>query len=123
MSQLPRVKVNSPPPPLPPPPPPPPPLPLPLLPPTGLRRRRDASDERSPAQPLAAGGGRDDAGEIRELQEQRAAAMMAEIVELQKERDVALGKVKRLEKRVKGESNNNNNNNSNNSNNNKVVSI
>ena len=41
--------------------------------------------------------------EIRELQEQRAAAMMTEIVELQKERDLALGKVKRLEKKVKGE--------------------
>ena len=40
--------------------------------------------------------------EIRELQEQRAAAMMTEIVELQKERDLALGKVKRLEKKVKG---------------------
>ena len=41
--------------------------------------------------------------EIRELQEQRAAAMMTEIVELQKERDLALGKVKRLEKKVKGD--------------------
>ena len=40
--------------------------------------------------------------EIRELQEQRAAAMMTEIVELQKERDLALGKAKRLEKKVKG---------------------
>lgn len=40
--------------------------------------------------------------EIRELQEQRAAAMMSEIVELQKERDLALGKTKRLEKKVKG---------------------
>ena len=40
--------------------------------------------------------------EIRELQEQRAAAMMTEIVELEKERDLALGKVKRLEKKVKG---------------------
>ena len=41
--------------------------------------------------------------EIRELQEQRAAAMMTEIVELQKERDLALGKAKRLEKKVKGQ--------------------
>ena len=40
---------------------------------------------------------------IRELQEQRAAAMMTEIVELQKERDLALGKVKRLENKVKGD--------------------
>lgn len=39
---------------------------------------------------------------IRELQEQRAAAMMTEIVELQKERDLALGKVKRLENKLKG---------------------
>lgn len=39
---------------------------------------------------------------IRELQEQRAAAMMTEIVELQKERDLALGKVKRLENKVQG---------------------
>jgi hypothetical protein len=40
--------------------------------------------------------------EIRELQEQRAAAMMTEIVELQKERDLALGRAKRMEKKVKG---------------------
>ena len=39
---------------------------------------------------------------VRELQEQRAAAMMTEVVELQKERDLALGKVKRLERKVKG---------------------
>ena len=40
--------------------------------------------------------------EIRELHEQRAAAMMTEIVELQKERDLAVAKVRRLEKKVKG---------------------
>ena len=40
--------------------------------------------------------------EIRELHEQRAAAMMTEIVELQKDRDLALAKVRRLEKKVKG---------------------
>jgi hypothetical protein len=39
--------------------------------------------------------------EIRELHEQRAAAMMTEIVELQKERDLAVAKVRRLEKKVK----------------------
>ena len=42
---------------------------------------------------------------VRELQEQRAAAMMTEVVELQKERDLALGKVKRLERKVKGREN------------------
>ena len=42
--------------------------------------------------------------EIRELHEQRAAAMMTEIVELQKERDLAVAKVRRLEKKVKGKS-------------------
>ena len=40
--------------------------------------------------------------EIRELQEERAAAMMAEILDLQRERDLALGKVGRLEKKVAG---------------------
>ena len=40
--------------------------------------------------------------EIRELHEQRAGAMMSEIVELQKERDLAVAKLKRLEKKVKG---------------------
>lgn len=40
--------------------------------------------------------------EIRELHEQRAAAMMTEIVELQKDRDLAVAKVRRLEKKVKG---------------------
>lgn len=40
--------------------------------------------------------------EIRELQERRAAAMMSEIVELQKERDLAVGKTKRLETKLKG---------------------
>jgi uncharacterized coiled-coil DUF342 family protein len=38
--------------------------------------------------------------EIRELHEQRAAAMMTEIVELQKERDLAVAKVRRLEKKI-----------------------
>ena len=41
-------------------------------------------------------------GEIRELHEQRAAAMMSEIVELQRERDVAMAKARRLEKKVNG---------------------
>ena len=41
--------------------------------------------------------------EIRELHEQRAAAMMTEIVDLQKERDLAMAKVRRLEKKMKGE--------------------
>lgn len=41
--------------------------------------------------------------EIRELHERRAAAMMTEIVDLQKERDMATAKVRRLEKKVKGQ--------------------
>ena len=40
--------------------------------------------------------------EIRELHEQRAGAMMSEIVELQKERDLAVAKLRRLEMKVKG---------------------
>lgn len=39
---------------------------------------------------------------IRELHDQRAAAMMSEIIEIQKEKDLAMAKVKRLEKKVKG---------------------
>jgi regulator of replication initiation timing len=38
--------------------------------------------------------------QIRELQEKRAAAMMNEITELQRERDVALNKVKQMDKAV-----------------------
>ena len=41
--------------------------------------------------------------QIRALQEQRAAAMMTEVVELQRERDLAMGRVRRLERSVAGE--------------------
>ena len=41
--------------------------------------------------------------QIRVLQEQRAAAMMNEVVELQRERDLAMGRVRRLERSVAGE--------------------
>ena len=41
--------------------------------------------------------------QIRALQEQRAAAMMTEIVDLQRERDMAVGKLKRMEKSVAGD--------------------
>ena len=41
--------------------------------------------------------------QIRVLQEQRAAAMMTEIVDLQRERDMAVGKLKRMEKSVTGD--------------------
>ena len=40
--------------------------------------------------------------QIRVLQEQRAAAMMTEIVDLQRERDMVVGKLKRMEKSVAG---------------------
>ena len=40
--------------------------------------------------------------QIRALQEQRAAAMMNEIVDLQRERDLAMGKIRRLEKTLAG---------------------
>ena len=40
--------------------------------------------------------------EIRQLQEQRAAAMMHEIINLQRERDLAMGRVKTLKKTVEG---------------------
>lgn len=41
--------------------------------------------------------------QIRVLQEQRAAAMMTEIVDLQRERDMAVGKLKRMERSVAGD--------------------
>ena len=41
--------------------------------------------------------------QIRVLQEQRAAAMMTEIVDLQRERDMVVGKLKRMEKSVAGD--------------------
>ena len=41
--------------------------------------------------------------QIRALQEQRAAAMMGEVVELQREKDLAMGRVRRLERSVAGE--------------------
>ena len=41
--------------------------------------------------------------QIQALQEQRAAAMMTEIVDLQRERDMAVGKLKRMEKSVAGD--------------------
>ena len=41
--------------------------------------------------------------QIRLLQEQRAAAMMTEIVDLQRERDMVVGKLKRMEKSVAGD--------------------
>lgn len=40
--------------------------------------------------------------EIRQLQEKRAAAMMNEVVELQKERNTALGRIKQLKETVEG---------------------
>lgn len=40
--------------------------------------------------------------EIRQLQERRAAAMMNEIIDLQRERDLAMGRVKTLKKTVEG---------------------
>ena len=41
--------------------------------------------------------------QIKVLQEERAAAMMTEIVDLQREKDVALGKMKKMERSVAGE--------------------
>jgi hypothetical protein len=41
--------------------------------------------------------------QIQKLQEQRAAAMMNELMDLQKERDVALSRVKMLKKTVESE--------------------
>ena len=41
--------------------------------------------------------------QIRVLQEQRAAAMMTEIVDLQREKDMAVGKLKRMERSVTGD--------------------
>lgn len=41
--------------------------------------------------------------QIKKLQEQRAAAMMNEMMDLQKERDVALSRVKMLKKTVESE--------------------
>ena len=40
--------------------------------------------------------------QIRILQEQRAAAMMNEMIDLQKERDIALSRIKLLKKSVEG---------------------
>ena len=40
--------------------------------------------------------------QIRILQEQRAAVMMNEVIELQRERDLALGRVKSLKKCIEG---------------------
>lgn len=40
--------------------------------------------------------------QIRILQEQRAAAMMNEMIDLQKERDIALSRIKILKKSVEG---------------------
>ena len=40
--------------------------------------------------------------QIRILQEQRAAVMMNEVIELQRERDLALGRVKTLKKNIEG---------------------
>lgn len=40
--------------------------------------------------------------QIRRLQEQRAAAMMGEIVALQRERDMAMGRIRQLERSVAG---------------------
>ena len=39
---------------------------------------------------------------IRLLQEQRAAAMMEEVIDLQRERDLALGRIKSLKKNIEG---------------------
>ena len=41
--------------------------------------------------------------QIKKLQEQRAAAMMNEMMDLQKERDIALSRVKMLKKTVESE--------------------
>ena len=41
--------------------------------------------------------------QIKKLQEQRAAAMMNELMDLQKERDIALSRVKMLKKTVESE--------------------
>ena len=41
--------------------------------------------------------------QIKKLQEQRAAAMMNEMIDLQKERDIALSRVKMLKKTVESE--------------------
>lgn len=40
--------------------------------------------------------------QIRQLQEKRSAAMMNEVVELQKERDIAVGRVKILKQTLEG---------------------
>jgi len=40
--------------------------------------------------------------EIQQLQERRAAAMMSELAELQRERDTAVGRVKLLKETVEG---------------------
>ncbi len=40
--------------------------------------------------------------EIRQLQEKRAAAMMNEVVEMQRERDMAVGRVKILTQTLEG---------------------
>lgn len=40
--------------------------------------------------------------QIRILQEQRAAVMMNEVIELQRERDLALGRVKTLKNTIQG---------------------
>ena len=40
--------------------------------------------------------------EVRALQEQRATVLMYEIAELQKERDIAAGRIRRLERTVLG---------------------
>lgn len=40
--------------------------------------------------------------QIRLLQEQRAAVMMEEVIDLQRERDLALGRVKILKKNIEG---------------------
>lgn len=41
--------------------------------------------------------------QIKKLQEQRAAAMMNELMDLQKERDIALSRIKMLKKTVESE--------------------
>ncbi len=40
--------------------------------------------------------------QIRILQEQRAAVMMEEVIDLQRERDLALGRIKVLKKSIEG---------------------